>query len=111
MAPRDRLAEQRRREEEERLQSQRLLAEQGARAREQQAQAAEQQARDLERTVQVRREEERRLADPATPDTDKPAIREALKRLRDDRRQADDDLRAARYRRDDPNVRRLLEAE
>jgi hypothetical protein len=56
-----RLAEQRRREEEERLQSQRLLAEQGARAREQQALAAEQQARDLERVVQERREEERRL--------------------------------------------------
>ncbi len=47
------------------------------------------------------RDQERRLADPATPDTDKPAIREALKRLRDDRRQADDDLRAARFRRDD----------
>ncbi len=47
------------------------------------------------------REEERRLADPATPDADKAAIRERLKRLRDDRRQADDDLREARYRRDE----------
>jgi hypothetical protein len=47
------------------------------------------------------REEERRLADPATPDTVKPAIREALKRLRDDRRQADSDLSDARFRRDD----------
>jgi hypothetical protein len=46
------------------------------------------------------RDEERRLADPATPDTDKAAIRERLKRLRDDRRQADDDIRDARYRRD-----------
>lgn len=47
------------------------------------------------------REEERRLADPATPDADRAAIRERLKRLRDDRRQADDDLREARYRRDE----------
>lgn len=47
------------------------------------------------------REQERLLGDPATPDASKPAIREALKRLRDDRRQADDDLRAARFRRDD----------
>lgn len=46
------------------------------------------------------RDDERRLADPATPDTEKQAIRERLKRLRDDRRQADDDLRDARYRRD-----------
>lgn len=47
------------------------------------------------------KEEEARLADPATPDSDKAAIRETLKRLRDDRRQADEDIRAARYRRDE----------
>lgn len=46
------------------------------------------------------REEERRLSDPATPDADKAAIRERLKRLRDDRRSADNDLRDARYSRD-----------
>lgn len=46
------------------------------------------------------RDEENRLSDPATPDADKQAIRERLKRLRDDRRAADDDIRDARYARD-----------
>lgn len=47
------------------------------------------------------REEERRLDDAATPNDQKGAIRERLKRLRDDRRTADNDLRDARYRRDE----------
>ncbi len=47
------------------------------------------------------RNEENRLVDPKLSDSDRAWIREAIKRLRDDRRQADEDMREARYRRDE----------
>lgn len=47
------------------------------------------------------RDDEKRLADPAVGADEKKVIRERLKRLRDDRRDADRDASDARYRRDE----------
>ncbi len=59
---------------------------------------AQQRSDDLDSRM---RADETRLADSTVSDDEKKAIRERLKRLRDDRRRADEDARDARYRRDE----------